>query len=149
MQLSGNKNSHQSESVYRILYINHFTAIYGSENSLFELVTHLDVSRFYPLVVLPDEGPLTRKIRDSGVQVIVVPLQSLKTSNPFPYLKTVLNLFRIIKRERADLVHANCDLSGQYGIVTGRLASVPTVCSTRNILGPRAFRRRNKYTVVA
>ncbi len=125
----------------RILYLNHYTAIYGSENSLFELVTHLDGDRFDPLVVLPDEGGLTRKLRAAGVQVITTILRPLKARNPVPYLTTVWHLLHIIRRERVNLVHANCDLSGQYGIVAGRLAGIPTVCSTRNLLGPRAYRR--------
>lgn len=128
------------KSTYHILYINHFTAVYGSENSLFELVTHLDESRLAPLVILPDDGPLSQKIRSVGVRVITSPLNSLKAKNPFPYLMTVYNLVRIIRRERVNLVHANCDLSGQYSIVAGRLAGVPTVCSTRNLLGARAYK---------
>ena len=127
--------------VRRVLYLNHYTAIYGSENSLFELVTHLDRGRFEPLVVLPDEGPLTQELRSVGVATIAMPLCPLKARNPFPYLKTVWDLICIILGERIALVHANSDLSGQYGIVAGQLAGRPTVCSTRNLLGPRAYQR--------
>lgn len=126
---------------YNILYVNHYAWIYGSENSLLELVTHLDPKLFHLSVVLPDDGPLSQRLRATGIATISTPLCSLKARNPIPYLNTVWRLTGIIKRKGIDLVHSNCDLSGQYGIVAGRLAGIPTVCSTRNLLGPRAYRR--------
>ena len=63
---------------YNILYLNHYSWVYGSENSLLELVTHLNQDMFHPSVVFPDDGPLSQKLRVAGIETISTPLRPLK-----------------------------------------------------------------------
>lgn len=51
-----------------ILFISHSSALYGAERSLLDLLRGLDRSAFYPIVALPDEGPLKKDIEEIGVE---------------------------------------------------------------------------------
>ena len=57
----------------RVLYLNPAAQWGGAEKCLFDLVTHLDRSRFEPLVVLPYHGSLGSALVRSGVSVMILP----------------------------------------------------------------------------
>ncbi|MBU1767302.1 MAG: hypothetical protein KJ648_04260, partial [Candidatus Omnitrophica bacterium] len=57
--------------ICRIAYLITELNIGGAENSLYQLVTHLNSKRFSPVVYsLSGEGKIADKLRDKGIEVI-------------------------------------------------------------------------------
>jgi glycosyltransferase involved in cell wall biosynthesis len=115
--------------------------MYGAEQSLLLLLENLNRNLFEPVVFTP-EGPLAERIRKLNIEVITEKLNRINIKNPFPYLKTVYYLYRLIKRKKIDLIHSNVILCNQYGAIAAKLAGKPIICHVRNILGSkRVFSR--------
>src|ERR1041385_9202026 len=60
----------------RILYIDHTAALGGGEFALLNLVQHLDLNRFQPIVLLSCDGPLLELLKNAHVETHVIPLDS-------------------------------------------------------------------------
>lgn len=126
---------------YKILYINPISEISGAEISLLMLIKNLSREFFEPIVVLPNNGPLYDEISKSKTQILLSPINKLKLHNPFPYFLTILSFYRIFKRIKPDIIHANMDICSQYAFLPAKLFKIPLIVHTRNILNKRAFQR--------
>jgi glycosyltransferase involved in cell wall biosynthesis len=108
--------------VIKVLYINPSSQLGGAEWVLLDLVTHLDRTRFTPLVILPKNGPLVERLQGAGIEVrlisALVPLLGLgRYSQPLDYVRTfpalaslipgLLQIKRIIQDEEIAIVHSN------------------------------------------
>jgi glycosyltransferase involved in cell wall biosynthesis len=123
-----------SDQPIRILYVNNCADFYGASRSLVRLLKQLDRSRFVPLVVLPEAGPLQQMITALGVEVVVHPWLSVVTREAyhswrllwflFRYPLSVLFLWRLIRRRRVDLVHTNTGITVSPALAAW-LAGVP------------------------
>lgn len=121
------------EVIHNILYLNRVSEIGGAEISLLLLLERLDKALFNPIVVLPCPGPLVDRLTRLGIETVLMPLNTLRRRNPWPYIRTVYQLVRLIKSREIDLVHINIEFSYQYGAVAARLAGVPCVGHIRNL----------------
>lgn len=54
-----------------VLYLSLYGTIGGAERALLELLGELDRTRFVPLVVLGEDGPLAAELRSRGIEVVV------------------------------------------------------------------------------
>lgn len=125
----------------RVLYVHNTADLYGASRSLLRLLSALDRTRFEPLVCLPAEGPLAGRVRKLRVPVFIFPALSVIERNvflswrlPFFLLSaplSVLGLWRLIKRERIDLVHTNVGVILSSG-PAALLARVPHVWHLRD-----------------
>lgn len=61
----------------KVLIINQSSELYGSDQTLLLLLKNLDRSQFFPIVVLPNEGPLKTAIEKLEIQVIIAPVLKL------------------------------------------------------------------------
>ena len=59
-----------------VLYLNPYGAIGGAERALLELLGELDRTRFAPVVVLGEDGPLATELEKQGIETIVEPFSS-------------------------------------------------------------------------
>lgn len=132
-----------------VVYVQPSSEIGGSDIALYRLVAELDRSRYRPVVVLPRDGPLVANLRAVDVPVRFLPMLQLRpVKDPAYQLRfglrfwpAVLRLARLIRRERAQLVHSN-SLYTFYGMSASWLAGRPHVWHIREIPGgPRALRR--------
>ncbi len=137
-----------SDQKKTVLYISHSAELYGAEQCLLLLLNSLDRERFYPIVVLPRDGPLKQKLADMSVPVEIVPTMRGWLSRksriwrlflmiaiiPFT-LASVLRLRRIISSRSVDLVHTN-SLVVIDGALAARLSGIPHVWHAREILIP-------------
>ncbi len=131
---------------HRILYVNHVGRMSGAERSLLDLVRRLDRGRFEPEAVIPGPGELADELARAGVRCHILPLRRLhKTLNPFRLIAALVNvcvvsrrLAGLIRREHIALVHANSNTAQLYAGGAARLAGVPCVWHTRDLvaLGP-------------
>jgi glycosyltransferase involved in cell wall biosynthesis len=124
----------------RILYVHPNNEVGGSDIALLRLLQGLDRERVDPIVVLPGDGPMTPLLQAEGARLHMLPMTQLRTL-PSPsyqarYLArmwpTVRDLAKLIRAERADLVHTN-SLYCLYGGFAARLARTPHLWHVREI----------------
>lgn len=136
-----------AQSQKKILYFDHTAALGGGEIALFHLVQELDRQRYTPVVLLGAEGPLADRLRDSAVQVYVMPLSASIARAPKDSLGLrsltrvkdawltavyVLKLARFIRAQHADLVHTNSLKADILGALAARMARVPVLWHVRD-----------------
>ena len=125
----------------RVLHIHNGADIYGASRSLLRMIKAIDRRRFYPLVVLPEPGPLKDLIEAQGVEVVLHPQLSIITRPVFnswrliPFLLkgpfSVLFLWRLIRRRRIEVVHTNTGVIISPALAA-RLAGVPHLWHIRD-----------------
>jgi glycosyltransferase involved in cell wall biosynthesis len=118
----------------RVLYVNNSADIYGASQCLIRLLKALDRTRYIPLVLLPEDGPLRQRIEALGVEVVFHPRLSIITRRAFRFRRmlvfclefpaSVLFLWRLIRRRKIDLVHTNTGAMVSPGLAA-KLAGVP------------------------
>jgi len=124
----------------RILYVQPNSEIGGSDLALLRIVASLDLDRFDPIVLLPQEGPLAPRLREASAVVRLVPMMQLRTLPSATYQArylarfwpTVTQIARVIRDERAALVHTN-SLYSLYGAFAARAARRPHLWHIREI----------------
>lgn len=130
-----------------ILYADHTAKLGGGEIALLNLVAALDHTKYQPLVVLAEDGPLAGKLRVAGVETEILPLDSalretrkdtLGTGSLLKLgrIKTLLayswQLAKLAKARKADLIHTNSLKSDIYGGIAGRLVGIPVLWHVRD-----------------
>ena len=125
----------------RILYVHNSADIYGASRSLVRLLRTLDRTRFQPVVLLPAEGLLAQHIRAEGVQVLIdrglsvidrSVFKSWRVAGFFLNIpRSIFAIWRLLKRERIDLVHTNTGVILSPGPAAW-LAGVPHVWHLRD-----------------
>jgi len=97
----------------RVLLVHSSADRYGSDRQLGVLAAGLDPGRWRPLVVLPEEGPLSGDLRAAEIEVLVRPLAIVRRSEPRPaaFLRALARDARalpaLVARSGAAVVHAN------------------------------------------
>ncbi len=86
-----------------------------------DLASHLDSRRFRSLALLAEEGWLSRKLQERGVQTFLVTTPGL--SHPWP----LAAMARLIRREGVSLIHAHLPDQNFYACLAGCLTGRPTV----------------------
>jgi glycosyltransferase involved in cell wall biosynthesis len=74
-------------------------------------------------------GPWVDGLTDEGVVHLAL-YSSTRSMNPLADLRAVLELWRLLRRHRIDVLHTHNPKPGLYGRVIGRLAGVPIVVNT-------------------
>lgn len=99
-----------------ILFIHQSAELYGSDKTLLQLLQNLDKKRFYPVVVLPSNGPLKEELKKNNIEVEIAPVLKLyrglvKPQNTIKFffeistgLKTLKQLH---KTHKFDIVYSN------------------------------------------
>lgn len=133
-----------SSSPLRILYVLNSADIYGASRCLVRLCQTLDRTRFTPVVLLPESGPLIPLLEKAKVELIRDPNVSVITRRVFKSWRLIpfflwipfaaWRVRSLIRRHRIDLVHTNVGtiLSSALG---ARLARVPHVWHIRDWYG--------------
>jgi glycosyltransferase involved in cell wall biosynthesis len=112
----------------------------GTTKLLYELITHLDPDEFEISVALPPPAPYDPMrpladpgfpdlMREKGFKVEIVRLVGGKIA-PLADLKATLALYRVMRRNRYDVVHAHSAKGGFTGRLAARLAGVPAIIYT-------------------
>ncbi len=114
-----------------ILYIiDYLYGMGGTERHLLYLLQLLDRKRFSCQVVAFDTGRtrLTDEIRALGVPLVHIPVGRYYTPNA---LRRAVELYRLIRRERIDLVQTFHYKADVYGAPVARLAGVRAIVSSK------------------
>ena len=107
--------------VIKIVHLISGLEIGGAETMLAKLVTRMDRVRFHNIVVcmLP-EGPLSEPILAAGISVY-----SLGMRRGIPSPLALIRLYRLLQRERPDVLQTWLYHADLLGFVAGKLAGVP------------------------
>lgn len=110
----------------RILYLErNGTLKGGGQESLLELIRHLDRSRFAPSVVVGEEGPLKAALVEAGADCAVIPFAPLNPVHLPAVAKSFGMLWRHIRQLRPAILHANDSRSQVYAGLISRRVGIP------------------------
>jgi len=98
-----------------ILFVHQSADLYGSDKTLLFLVDSIK-DTVNPIVVVPEEGPLTDELKKIDVEVLIIPV--LKVSRelfkkinilkfPFQIFKAIYILRKKIGKRKIDIIHSN------------------------------------------
>jgi glycosyltransferase involved in cell wall biosynthesis len=99
-----------------ILFIHQSAELYGSDKTLLYLVVNLDKNKFFPIVILPNEGPLKIELEKENVKVIIAPVLKLYRKMFTPsnllkfskdYFKGIKTIKSIRKEYKIDFIYSN------------------------------------------
>jgi len=124
----------------RVLHVHNSADIYGASRMLLRWLKSLNRTRFEPIVVLPEDGPLKKLIEAENVEVILHPRLSVITRPVFRswriilfllnYPVSVFFLWRLIRQRRIDLVYTNTGVMVSPALAAW-LAGVPHIWHIR------------------
>lgn len=88
-----------------ILFIHQSAELYGSDQTLLVLLSKLDKSQFFPVVILPSDGPLKTALENENIKVDIAPVLKLYRKMFSP--KNIFFFFKDIKKGIALLDQLN------------------------------------------
>ena len=133
-----------------ILFVHQSADLYGSDRMLLTLVTKLDHKKFYPIVLVPLEGPLVVELQSEGVECHVLPITRLSRATlslrgllrlPYDLIQSLRAFNRVMKGRSIDIVHSNT-LAVLSGAIWARLHHVPHVWHVHEIILRPKFVRK-------
>lgn len=127
-----------------ILYLHAGAEMYGADKILLELVTGLDKTKFRPIVILPTDGVLRKKLESAKVKVDVIPYPILRRKyfNPKGIIKYLSNyrsksntIIDYLKRNniKIDIIHVNT-LAVLEGVRLKKKLRVPLIWHIHEII---------------
>jgi len=112
--------------MHRILYLIGQLGVGGAERQLIYLATHLDRSRFEPIVCsLSTDLVLAGDLHAAGVEVIVLPKRMS------PDVTRLWRVLRLARRYRPALIHSYLFVANTWARTTGVLCRLPVIVSER------------------
>ncbi len=111
-----------------LLYINSVAQTGGAEASLIELAAHLNREEFHLRLVTTAEGPLEAKFREIGCQVDHIQFPYFSRRRPLTYWGEIYKLVSLIRGERIDLIHVNCDRAVPHAVLAAKLTGRKVLC---------------------
>lgn len=101
-----------------ILYLHAGAEMYGADKILLELVTGIDKSQFRPIVILPNDGILRRKLESNHIETYIIPYPILRRkyfnfkgiiSYLVNYRKKSKDIISLLYRKNihVDIIHIN------------------------------------------
>jgi hypothetical protein len=106
-----------------VLHVIDTTGPGGAETVFIDLATRLPKDRYRPVVLIRGKGWVYEELRRRGVEPVI-----LDARGSFNW-RFLLALYRLIRRERVDLVQSHLLGSNVYCALAGWLARVPVVLS--------------------
>lgn len=112
---------------HKIVYIHHEANMAGSAISLYQLISSIDRSIYYPILILPLKGESYHFFNQLGIEIIICPFIAFYTfpgpkTFSFGFIKQLkallpnIRLRNLIKKISPDLVHINDKAGVQAGI---------------------------------
>lgn len=113
---------------FKVLFVQEpYDNISGQELSLYDRLIGLRELGVQVAVLLPGKGRFSALLESQGFTVKCFTLRRLHKKNPLPFLKTVFQVWKIIKREGFSVVHCSGVYPGQYSLPAARLARIPCI----------------------
>lgn len=141
----------------KILFLHAGSELYGADIVMLELIKGINKEKFYPIVMLPNDGPLVEKLKAEKIEVIVekYPILRRKYYNIkgiitylINYMKYSKRISKYIKSNNIDIVHINTSavLEGYY---LHRKNNVKIIWHIHEILIKPKFIAKIIYKIIA
>jgi glycosyltransferase involved in cell wall biosynthesis len=78
-----------------ILFIHQSAELYGSDKTILYFISDLDKTKYFPVIVLPFDGPLKTELEKNNIKVVIAPVLKL-----YRKMFTPSNLLKFIKEFR-------------------------------------------------
>ena len=122
----------------KVLYISQATG--GVQRHITFLAAHLDRNRFEITGCFPPRdrvkgvNPSKESFLDvfQRLELRVIPLDMYREIRPLQDLRAFLRLYRILRKEKWDIVHTHSSKAGFLGRIAARMVGVPVVIHTPN-----------------
>lgn len=101
----------------------------GAQRYVYDLAVWLPRDKFDVVVALGGDGLLAQKLEAASVPVISIPSLQRDISL-IKEIRSFIELWRIIRDERPDILHINSSKAGVLGSLVGRLLRVPRIIFT-------------------
>jgi glycosyltransferase involved in cell wall biosynthesis len=133
----------------KILFISATAIMGGAEVYVTTLARQLQRDGYRPVIICPHEGDFTRWLRERDIPVLIRPIApqivgsarasfkiNLKSLAKIGlgYLKAVRTIYRVVRQEKADLVHINSMKAGLYAAPASWLARKPVVWDFKDLV---------------
>lgn len=113
----------------KILYVVTKGDFGGAQRYVFDLATRLPHEAFDVVVASGGPDALAERLRAEGIRTLRI--ESLaRDMNPVKELRAAIELWRIMRRERPDIVHLNSPKAGGIGAFIARLVGVEHIVYT-------------------
>ncbi|MBI2639292.1 MAG: glycosyltransferase family 4 protein [Candidatus Sungbacteria bacterium] len=100
----------------KILYVITKSNWGGAQRYVFDLATSLPSERFKVTVAAGGNGPFLQKLKQAGVKTVPIPNLERDIS-VLKELLSLTSLFKILRRERPDIIHLNSSKIGGLGAI--------------------------------
>ena len=99
-----------------ILFIHQSAELYGSDKTLLLFIKNINRNKFFPVIVLPNDGPLKSELEKLNIKVVIAPVLKLYRAMFTPknlfafigdYRKGISILESINKEYKFDIVYSN------------------------------------------
>lgn len=113
-----------------ILYLDHAPVWGGAEAVLVNLITHLDHSRFHPVVGTAVGSPLADRLQTMGLPCYLLPFATLNRARwrlPVHLAQSVTAVSRLIRQTNAAIIHTNTVRAHIVGTLAGWLTHTPVI----------------------
>lgn len=116
-----------------ILYFSSLAELgHGGQESLLQLIQHLDTGRYRPVAVVSQEGSLSRRLRELAVTVVVRDLPRIHPAAIGGICGCLKTLRRIVARERIAILHSDGPRNTVYAGLLGWWTGRPVVWHARS-----------------
>lgn len=119
-----------------ILYLSHTgESIGGGEKQLFYLLTHLDRTKYQPIVVFPEDGIFADQVRKADIPSFIIPLPHWRrVSSRFSRNIAIRNLTELANNYNIQIVHTSDSWFTPYILQLKKRLSIPVISHVRNLL---------------
>ena len=113
----------------KILYLITKSNWGGAQRYVFDLATNMDIDKFEPVVALGGSGVLKEQLEHSGIKVIEIKSlgRDISVTKEIAFIR---ELWKILRREKPQILHVNSSKAGGVGCLLGRAAFIPKVIFT-------------------
>ena len=126
----------------KILFIHQSAELYGSDKTLLIFLKNIDREKFFPVVVLPGEGPLKEALELLNIKIVIAPVLKLYRDifglkNGFQFIKEIFIGLKIInklhKEHHFDIIYSNT-LAVLLGAFFSKLKKIKHVWHVHEII---------------
>ncbi|HTY14007.1 MAG TPA: glycosyltransferase family 4 protein [Candidatus Omnitrophota bacterium] len=129
-----------------VLFINPTSRIGGAEKSLLQIVAGLARNKYWPIVLLPDKGPLADDLAKLGVKVIYAPRFVIEAHSLLELPIALFWLGRIVKGHNISVIHCNSKFASRLPALFAGQTKTKVILHWRDFsLWPDEKHYINKY----
>lgn len=115
-----------------ILFINSSESLFGAETRMVDIIHNLDRQLYRPMVVLPADGPLNRKLIEMRVETFLLDFKfNLTLRNIYKFVYLNYKLLQLFKEKKISIVHINLHYCTCNFWPTFLISKKPVICHLR------------------